>query len=309
MRPRLRILIIGKRGQLASALAEVLSPANFDVLCVGRPEADLLAPDSVFTIVRDWRPDVVMNAAAYTSVDHAEDEPELAKAINIAGAEAVAKAAAEVGAAIIHFSTDYVFDGKSVEPYIEDDVTAPDNIYGATKRDGEIAVANANPRHVIFRTAWLFSPFGSNFVKTMLRLRTQRSEISVVDDQRGSPTYAVDLAYVVRDVAAKFAVAAAWDASMNIFHAVNSGSATWFGFADKINELASAKDGLSVVIRPIGSKDYPTRARRPASSMLCTDKLHNICGLRLRPWEIALQDCIDRLVEPVSHIRTLGDAN
>jgi dTDP-4-dehydrorhamnose reductase len=291
----LRVLIVGKSGQLSAALAEAFCPAVFDVVRVGRPEIDLAAPRPVFAIIKEMRPDIVINAAAYTAVDQAEDEPEAAQAVNVAGAEAVARAAAETGAAIIHFSTDYVFDGMAARPYAEDDVTSPGNVYGTTKRDGEIAVANANPRHVIFRTAWLFSPFGSNFVKTILRLRTLQNEIGVVDDQRGCPTSATDLACAVRDVAVKL-VGSPESSSPNIFHAVNGGSTTWYGFAEKINEFASARDNRIVAVRPIGSKDYPTRARRPALSVLCAEKLSAHYGLRLRPWESALRDCIDRLM-------------
>ena len=215
-------------------------------------------------------------------------------AVNATGAEAVAKAAELAGAAIIHFSTDYVFDGRKITPYVESDSVAPLGIYGQTKALGEQLVAAANPRHVILRTAWVFSPFGSNFVRTILRLLAEREELQVVSDQYGTPTYAPDLAEVVLRIAQRLSKAP--DSScFGIFHAVNANSTTWFEFARAINASATRHGATPRIVRPISTKEYLTKAQRPAYSVLSTDKLQSIYGIGLRPWQDALDDCVDRL--------------
>lgn len=291
-------LIIGQNGQVSRSLIELLEARRQRFTVVGRPEADLRDPQSVRRAILAARPSVVVNAAAYTAVDKAEDEPDAAFAVNAAGAEAAAKAAADVDATIIHFSTDYVFDGSKRVPYVETDPVAPLGIYGRSKQEGEDRVAAANQKHIILRTAWVFSPFGSNFVRTMLRLSVERAEIKVVADQRGNPTFAPDLAdLVVRLI--PLASASAPDPRMfGVFHAVNRDETTWFGFAQAIIEGAARRGGRDIGVLPIGTKDYPTKAARPAYSVLSTEKLRAVYGLELRPWRDALSDCLDRLAGP-----------
>jgi dTDP-4-dehydrorhamnose reductase len=290
-----RILIIGQHGQVARSLAEALPAAGYTVTQAGRPHIDLLKPQSVIDAVLKYRPHVVINAAAYTAVDKAEDEPEVAEAVNTIGAEIIAKAAATIGAAIIHFSTDYVFDGEKRAPYVETDVPTPIGVYGRTKLEGEIRVAAANPKHVILRTAWIFSPFGNNFLKTIQRLSAERTELRVVDDQHGNPTYAKDLAELVGNLIPKIASRAPDPKYFGVFHAVNSGSTTWCRFAEAIVETSARRGGDQIIVRPISTEDYPTKARRPACSILSTDKLQSVYGIRPRPWQEALSDCLVQL--------------
>ncbi|MGO4683091.1 dTDP-4-dehydrorhamnose reductase [Hyphomicrobium sp. 2TAF46] len=288
-------LIIGKSGQVSSSLAGLLGGEGYRVVTAGRPEIDLRDLQSVRRAILAARPKVVVNAAAYTAVDKAEDEPDVAFAVNATGAEAAAKAAAEIGAAIIHFSTDYVFDGSKRAPYAETDAVSPIGVYGRSKLEGEERVAAANPKHIILRTAWVFSPFGSNFAKTMLRLGSERPEIKVVDDQRGNPTYAPDLAELVSKLLPLASAPAPDQRIFGTFHAVNHGETTWFGFAKAILEGAARRGGCEVTVLPIGTRDYPTKAERPAYSVLSTDKLRAVTGFELRPWTQALSDCLDQL--------------
>ncbi|MET0407093.1 MAG: dTDP-4-dehydrorhamnose reductase [Hyphomicrobium sp.] len=298
------ILIIGRNGQLSRSLYEILTAHGSRVAQIGRPDVDLGNPESVKAAIRTAGPRVVVNAAAYTAVDRAEDEPEAAFAVNATGAEAVSAAAAAAGAAIIHVSTDYVFDGHKRSPYVETDATAPTGVYGESKLAGETRVATANPRHVILRTAWVFSPFGGNFVKTMLRLNNERPELNVVDDQHGNPTYAPDLAGVIRTLIERLDSAPDDPGLFGTFHAVNANDTTWFNFAAAIVDGAAQRGAPRAVVRPIGTKDYPTKARRPAYSVLSTDKLARVYGITLRPWSEALSDCLDRLVGPASQEQT-----
>ncbi len=292
------ILVIGKNGQVSRALQETLAGAAYRVVTVGRPEVDLCNPRSLTDAILAARPRIVINAAAYTAVDRAEDEPELAYAVNAIGAEAAAKAAADVGAAIIHVSTDYVFDGSKRAPYLETDPVAPLGIYGQSKRNGEERVGAANSKHVILRTAWIFSPFGNNFVKTMLRLNQEQREIKVVDDQYGNPTFAPDLAELIRKLIPVIGAASPDPNFFGTFHAVNRGDTTWFGFAEATIDGAAERGASHADVRPIGTKDYSTKARRPAYSVLSTDKLRTVYGIELRPWREALSSCLDRLIGP-----------
>ncbi|MBS0270419.1 MAG: dTDP-4-dehydrorhamnose reductase [Proteobacteria bacterium] len=297
-------LIIGKSGQVSSSLLGLLGGDGNRALASGRPEIDLRDPRSVRRAILAARPNVVVNAAAYTAVDKAEDEPDVAYAVNATGAEAVARAAAEIGAAIIHFSTDYVFDGRKHTPYVETDAVSPIGVYGRSKQEGEARVAAANPKYIILRAAWVFSPFGSNFAKTMLRLSNERTEIKVVDDQRGNPTYAPDLAELVRKLLPLASAPAPDPRIFGTFHAVNQGETTWCGFAKAILEGAERRGARETAVLPIGTQDYPTKAERPAYSVLSTEKLHAVTGLKLRPWAEALSDCLDQLTS--SRIREAG---
>jgi dTDP-4-dehydrorhamnose reductase len=291
-----KVLVTGREGQLARGLLEAAEGAGVQLVAIGRPDVDVADEGSVAAAVARERPDIVVNAAAYTAVDRAESEPVVAHAVNALGAERVAKACAANAIPIIHISTDYVFDGAKAGPYREDDPTGPINVYGQTKLEAEQRVAKACERHLILRTAWVHSPWGANFVKTMLRLATTRPSIGVVDDQLGSPTYAPDLAKIVLAVAAR---AAADPAGMRwgIYHAVGSGETNWYGFAREVFQCA-AEQGLPVAdVTAIPASAFPTPARRPANSRLNCDRLRLLLGLELPDWRVGVKDCVARLAK------------
>jgi dTDP-4-dehydrorhamnose reductase len=293
-----RVILIGGSGQVATSLARALPPQGFDLTVLARPRFDLTRIDEVAAAIIDARPAIVINPAAYTAVDRAEDEPELAWAINRDAAGAVAAAAARAGAAIIHFSTDYVFDGSKSTPYVETDATGPQGVYGASKLAGEAAVAAANPRHVILRTAWVCSADGANFLKTMLRLAGERPELRVVDDQRGSPTFAADIARATCAIARTCLSQPAGAPAFGIFHLVSAGETTWCGFARAIMAGSAARQGKSVPVHAIATADFPTKARRPAYSKLDTSKLARVHGLSMPDWRDGLEACLDGMLGP-----------
>lgn len=292
----MRIAVTGKVGQLASSLVERGADAGVSILLAGRPELDLETPDAVWPALSALAPDVIVNAAAYTAVDQAEGDIERARAVNAVGARAVAEAAARLQVPLIHISTDYVFDGSFDRPYREDDPTSPLGAYGQTKREGEEAVLAAAPDSVILRTAWVYSPFGKNFVRTMLRLAQTRDRISVVADQIGSPTNALSLADTALAVARNLLARPDDRALRGIFHAVDAGEASWAEFAAAIFEFSGAVGGPRASVEPIPSSAYPTPARRPANSRLVIDKLTQIHGVNARHWRTALEPCVSRLV-------------
>jgi dTDP-4-dehydrorhamnose reductase len=294
----MRLLIAGADGQVAQALTEAARyAADLIAVAAGRPELDLSLPETVRRLVADFAPDVVINAAAYTAVDRAEQESDLAYLINCDGARHLAEAAKACGAAIIHLSTDYVFDGGKPSPYVEDDETAPLNVYGRSKRAGEIAIMSANPRHVIVRTSWVYSATGSNFVKTMLRQASERTELRIVDDQIGSPTYAPHLAEVLIAVAQRIMQ---FDdpQQFGVFHAAGSGGAvSWCGLARAVFADAGVFGVKAPVIVPITTDEYPTLARRPTNSQLDCGKLERVYGLSLPPWREGVAECVRCLSE------------
>jgi dTDP-4-dehydrorhamnose reductase len=291
----LRFLVTGQKGQVVSALAE-RAPPGVEVLTLGRPDLDLADPASIRAAFDGETADVVINAAAYTAVDKAESEPELAMRVNGAGAGLVADIARDLGAPIIQLSTDYVFDGSLDRPYREDDATGPLGVYGRSKLAGEEAVATANPRHAILRTAWVYSPFGANFVKTMLRLGETRDEVRVVGDQRGAPTSALDIADAIFIVALKM-LAEPGMADYGVFHLTGAGEATWAEFAEAIFSEAQAFGRKPVRVTPITTAQYPTPARRPANSRLDDALLERVYGVRLPPWRDSLKPVVARLLE------------
>ena len=299
----MKVLVIGREGQLARSLVEAADTMGVGVVSVGRPDVDLIDEKSVAAMVARERPDAVVNAAAYTAVDKAEAEPEIARAVNVLGAEYVARACAASSVPLIHISTDYVFDGMKDGAYREDDPTGPINAYGESKLEGEHRVAKACERHLILRTAWVHSPWGANFVKTMLRLAADRPAISVVDDQRGSPTYAPHLARIVLAVAAR-AAADPTDTRWGIYHAVGGGETTWFGFAREIFRFAAEQGLPTADVVAIATSAFPTPARRPANSRLNCDKLRLLFGLELPDWHIGAQDCVARLSGSMSGRRS-----
>jgi dTDP-4-dehydrorhamnose reductase len=290
----MRILIAGREGQLARGLREVSGCAGAEVIALGRPGFDLVDRKSVATAILRERPDIVVNAAAYATVDKAENDRAAAHAVNALGAEHLASACAGNSIPIIHVSTDYVFGGKKQDPYVEEDRTGPINVYGLTKLEGELRVAEACERHLILRTAWLHSPWGANFVKTMLRLATERTVIRVVSDQRGTPTYVPNLAGIVLALAAR-AVTDPGATRWGVYHAVDVGETTWCGFAHEVFRLAAAYGLPAAQVEPIASTDYPTPAARPANSRLNCDKLRTSFGLELPDWRIGVRECVARL--------------
>jgi dTDP-4-dehydrorhamnose reductase len=290
------ILVLGRHGQLAHSLMEAGVAAGIQVQSVGRPEIDLADFNAVSALVARLRPDLVINAAAYTAVDKAESEPALAYAVNAAGAEHAAKACASHSIPIIHISTDYVFDGNKIGPYLERDPTGPINVYGRSKLEGEQRVSNACERHLILRTAWVYSPWGNNFVKTMLRLATTRQNIGVVEDQLGSPTYAPDLAGAILSLADRVLR----DPSVRrwgVYHVVGSGDTNWSGFAREVFRCAREQGLPAAEVDAITTSAYPTAARRPANSRLNCDKLLLSFGLALPDWQLGVADCVSRLAE------------
>lgn len=279
----LKLLVTGRDGQVARAIA-LAGSGDVVVSCVGRPELDLTDPASIRAAIARHKPDIVVNPAAYTAVDKAESEAELAFAINRDGAGSVAAAAAEAGLPIVHISTDYVFRGDKTEPYVEGDETGPTGVYGASKLAGEQAVAAANPAHVVLRTSWVYAPWGNNFARTMLRLAAGRDVVRVVADQYGTPTYAPDIAEAVLAVCRTIATnpdSADW---RGVFHLTNGGATTWAGFAAEVFAQSAARGGPSARVEPITTADYPTPARRPANSRLNTDRFTRTFGHRLTDW-------------------------
>ena len=284
-----RVLIFGRVGQVGTALAELL-PGRAQTLFLDQPEIDLSIPGDVRKPILQFQPAVVINAAAYTAVDKAESEPEVAHAINATAPGLMAGTCEEIGAALVHYSTDYVFDGSAGRPYTENAGVAPRSVYGRTKLAGERAVMAATDRYVILRTAWLYSHVGHNFLKTMLRLAETQSSVRVVADQTGSPTYAWDLAQATVSVVNSLATGR--DDAYGLYHATNAGVTTWHGFASRIFQLAGHEN---MQVEPITTDEYPTPAPRPAYSVLSCEHLAEVFSLRLPNWEDAAARCIEVL--------------
>lgn len=288
----MRIAVVGIEGQVARSLQAARS--DHEVIAVGRPGLDLTQPSTVLPALAALAPAVVVNAAAYTAVDKAEAEPELAFAVNAMGAGAVAEAAAACGAPLIHISTDYVFDGSSVRPYLESDPVAPLGTYGRSKLDGERRVAATWAKHVILRTAWVHSPYGNNFVKTMLRLAASRPEIAVVDDQIGNPTFAPHLAAAVLTIADR--IAEGGDTHWGIYHATGAGETTWCGLARETFAVSARLGGPTAMVKAITTAEYPTPARRPANSRLDGSRLGEVYGVHLPHWREGVAASVAALI-------------
>jgi dTDP-4-dehydrorhamnose reductase len=256
----LRMLLLGAQGQLGHALAQTL-PVLGQVLALGRQQADLTQAESLRALLDQHQPQLIVNAAAYTAVDKAEQEPGVAHAINAQAPAVLAQWAAAHGAVLVHYSTDYVFDGQSPQPYTEVDVPAPQSVYGQSKWAGERAVQAAGGRHLVFRTSWVVGAHGGNFLKTMLRLGAERDSLRVVADQHGAPTAAADLAAALAHIACR--LASEPDAPTGTFHFSNAGQTTWADFATEIFRLSAARGGPCARVEPITTADYPTPARRP----------------------------------------------
>ena len=291
----MRVLVTGREGQLARSLAErAAGLEEIELLAVGRPDLDLEVPGSVARAIADALPHVVINAAAYTAVDQAEDEPERAFRINGDAAGEIANAAREAGAAVIQLSTDYVFDGGSTEPYPEDAATNPINVYGRSKLAGDEQVRAANPSHLIVRTAWVYSPFGRNFVKTMMTAARARDVLTVVDDQHGNPSSALDVADGI------FAIIGSWRQGVRTglggtYHLAGSGSTSWFGFAEAIMEHCRALGLPAAKVRPIHTDEWPTKAARPTNSTFDCTKFARDFGFTMPQWRDSLPTVVERI--------------
>ena len=277
-----RVLLFGKDGQLGRALAPLLG-RDHELIAVGRAEADFAEADSyesgVRTAVRDVRPDVIVNAAAYTAVDRAEREPEQAMRVNAVSVGAMGEAAAEVGARVLRYSTDYVFDGAKAAPYIEQDATGPLQIYGESKLAGEDALLGSGAQALILRTSWVYSAGGTNFVQTMLRIGRERAQVRVVDDQVGAPTCVADLAAATVEILRK------WSGERGVYHVTSAGSVSWAGFARAI----FSQDAMAVDVVPIASAEYATAARRPLNSRLDCARVAAAFGIALPEWQDGLR--------------------
>lgn len=288
------ILVAGRTGQLARSLVAVASQRKLPLIAAGRPELDLSDVGAIEQTVNAHLPRAIVNAAAYTFVDKAELEPDLAFRINRDGAGHLARVAERLHVPFIHVSTDYVFDGNKPTPYQEDDRPSPLGIYGRSKRDGEIAVIGSNLAAIILRTSWVYSPYGQNFVKTMLRLAETRDHIRVVDDQYGAPTSAGNLAQAIIEIVEQVEGRPAEELG-GIYHLTGAGKTTWYGFAAAIFSGWASRGRRIPTIEAITTADYPTPARRPANSQLDCSKAARVFGIRLPHWQQALESCLDEL--------------
>lgn len=291
----MRIAVTGRTGQVVTALLERGEAAGHEVIALGRPELDLADTSSVLNALQAIAPDIIVSAAAYTAVDKAETEADLAYAVNGVGALAVAEAAKSFGVPLVHLSTDYVFDGALDRPYAEGDPTGPTGVYGASKLAGEEAVLQAYPQgSAVLRVAWVYSPFGNNFVKTMLRVAGTRDEVSVVADQVGNPTSAFDIADGILKIAINLD-ASSDPAFRGVFHMTGAGEASWADFAEEIFVVSAALDGPSAGVRRITTAEYPTPASRPANSRLDCALLARVHGVTLPAWRQSLKTVVARL--------------
>ena len=284
----MRILITGKNGQVGTEFSRLYHSPG-DVVVVGRAECDLSSEHSIRDLVRRVEPAVIINAGAYTAVDQAEVERELCYAVNAAAPRVLAEEAARLGALLIHYSTDYVFNGEKPVPYLESDAISPVSVYGASKAAGEAAIAETASRYLVLRTSWVYSAQGKNFLRTMLRLGAERSELRVVDDQVGAPTSAAAIATATARLVEQYAAPEA-KLPVGIYHMTAGGSTSWCGFARAIFDTGV----LSVPprVQAIPSSAYPTPAKRPANSVLSNDKFAHTFGFRLPPWQQQLQDVL-----------------
>jgi len=287
------ILILGSGGQLGFELMRAAWPAALQPVGLPRARCDIADADSVTRIVHDTRPAIIVNAAAYTAVDRAEAEPEAAFRTNRDGPAVLGAVCAEHGIPLIHVSTDYVFDGTKHGPYGETDQVAPLGIYGHSKLEGEVALAAAWDKHVILRTAWVFGAQGQNFVKTMIRLGSERAALSVVDDQRGCPTPADSLAGAIAAIAAAILDGRG---SWGTYHFAGDEPVSWHGFAAAIFERLARRIGKSPVLTPIATADYPTPARRPANSMLACARITRDYGIAAPSWRAGLDRVMGELI-------------
>jgi len=295
----MKILLTGKHGQVGFELQRALAPVG-EVCAVDQPECDLVNVSAIRALVRSFKPNVIVNPAAYTAVDKAESEPELAHAINAVAPGVLGEEAAKRDAWVVHYSTDYVFDGAKLGAYTEEDLTNPQSVYGRTKRDGEIALKASGARHVIFRTSWVVGAHGSNFAKTILRLALERESLNVVADQYGAPTSAALLADVTAQLVRQAQREGDDSFPFGSYHLAAGGETTWCAYARfVVSEALAVGRPLKLspdAIRAIPSSEYPTAAKRPANSRLDTSKLRRTFGLELPNWQSGVQHILQQIL-------------
>lgn len=291
-----KVLVSGANGQLGVELARRAWPDGWEVAALRRDSLDLSDPAAIASTVAEGSWAAVINAAAYTAVDKAEGDPVNAWTVNALAPAAFAQGCARAGIPLVQVSTDYVFSGDKRGAWEVHDPVGPLSVYGASKLGGELAVRTSGARHAIVRTAWVVSAYGSNFVKTMLRLGAERGRVRVVDDQVGGPTAAADLADTLRMIAVRLADDP--QAPNGTFHFTNEGAVSWAGFAAEIFRQSEARGGPTAIVEPISTADYPTAARRPANSVLAPAAIRAAYGVTPRPWHDALSDILDELIGP-----------
>src|SRR5262249_55327700 len=291
----MRFLLLGGTGQVGKEFRALPLPIDVEVVAPSRGELDLEDPQAISRMIAAQPWSAVINAAAYTDVDRAESEEPVAFAVNAHAPTGLAAETGRSGIPLVHISTDYVFDGRKGAPYVEKDAVAPLNAYGRSKLAGEFGVQNGNPRHIILRTSWVYSPYRKNFVRTILRLAGERDCLAVVSDQRGCPSAAADIAQVCFDIA----VCCASEpnrAPYGVYHFAGAGDATWFDFASAIVDMSTDQRCGSPRIMPIRTSEYPTPAIRPADTRLDCTAVVRAFGVQLRPWRQALAETIHRLL-------------
>ena len=303
----MRILAAGWHGQIASAFMKA-APARQDIaaFAIGRPGLDICEPRGIERALGDIRPNILINLAGYTDVDGAESEPEMAFALNAAGARLLAEAAARRNVPIIHISTSYVFDGRKNSAYVEIDQALPTTIYGKSKLVGEAAVQAANPKHVILRTEWIYSPFARCFVSNILQRAQLGLPLKVVDDQYGNPTYAPHLVDAILAIARHVTSEPRDNEPWGIYHAAGTGTATWYGVAREVLSKAGELTGLPASLKPITSAEYTTRTQRSPNSQLDCSKLERTFGVKLPAWQLGVQECVERLLETPGQAKNTG---
>lgn len=294
-----RYVVTGLKGQVVQSLLEnTKKRTDVEIIALGRPELDLAMPETIAAAVEAARPDLIVSAAAFTGVDQAEIDREVAFTVNATGPAELARVAAALRVPIVHLSTDYVFDGSKPSPYVESDPVAPLGVYGRDKLVGERNVAAATENHAILRTAWVYSPFSRNFLRTMLRVAEAREEVQVVEDQIGNPTSAIDIADAIIAVGQNL-LASNDRALRGIFHMAGTGAASWADFADEIFKISAANGGPSARVVRIPTSAYPTPARRPANSQLDCSRLYRRHGIVMPDWRGSTGYVVRRLLEPV----------
>ncbi len=295
----MRILLTGKHGQVGFELQRVLASVG-EIHAVGRAECDLADASAICTLVRSVKPNLIVNAAAYTAVDKAESEPELAHAVNAVAPGVLGEEAAKLGAWVVHYSTDYVFDGTKAGAYAEDDLTNPLNVYGCTKRDGEIALQQSGARYLLLRTSWVVGGHGNNFAKTILRVAHEREQLNVVADQYGAPTSAALLADVTAQLVRQKQREGEEHFSSGLYHLVAGGETTWCDYARfVVSEALTVGTSLKLApdgIRGIPSSDYPTASKRPANSRMDTGKLRRTFGVELPDWQSGVRHVLRQIL-------------
>ena len=286
----MKILLTGKTGQVGGELNNILKDIG-ELVSVGREHLDLSKITSIEPAILDIQPDIIINAAAYTAVDKAEEESELAMTVNGIAPGVLAKAAKKIKASLIHYSTDYVFDGRSDTPYREENITCPLSIYGKSKLAGEKNIAEAGIPYLILRTSWVYSLQGKSFLRTIKKLAEEKDTLRIVDDQIGAPTWARSIALATRTIIKQYLKDGADSSLSGIYHLTCQGKSSWYDFAKEILNISSASQNTKLL--PIPTSDYPTPATRPLYSLLSNEKLEKVFGFKMPHWHDSLKDCIN----------------